>query len=250
MAAKRRALFDVPISLDPKSFTTPADAQVLNICNLPNENLFPKERIMFSRRKAAHSAILPSLLLASRIILSEPKTFNLFIARKCHHGFIEEEDIIAMEPDILVSKIRNYIPDIDLDPDMSSRGEEYGITRLRPNEKRDLIIVDYALIKAVLDKGSGKRRTTALAYIAILICHELAYVLEFRFIRKGSFRDDGEAFETPPGLTCTEAGNAWERTTFGGSISPVSPGSDLMSIIGLSIQSSRWRYLHMSISYN
>ena len=206
---------------------------------------------MFSRRKAAYSAILPSLLLASRIIISEPQTFNLFIARECHEEFIEQEDIIALEPDILVSKIRNYLPDMDLDPDMSGRGEEYGMTLLRPNEERDLIVVDYALIKAVLDKESGgKRRTIALAYIAILICHEMAHVLEFRFIRNGCFRDDGKAFETPPGLTCTEAGTSWERNTFGGSVSPVSPGSDLMSIIGLSIQSSRWRYLHMSISYN
>lgn len=118
MAAKGRALFDVPISFGPESFTTPADSQVLNICNLSNENLFPKERVMFSRRKAAYSAILPSLLLASRIILSEPQTFNLFIARECHEEFIEQEDIIALEPDILVSKIRNYFPDIDLDPDM------------------------------------------------------------------------------------------------------------------------------------
>lgn len=78
----------------------------------------------------------------------------------------------------------------------------------------------------------------------------MAHVLEFRFIRHGSFREDGNAFETPPGLTCTEAGTSWERNTFGGSVSPVSPGSDLMSIIGLSIQLSRWRYLHMSIDYN
>lgn len=165
-------------------------------------------------------------------------------------GFIEEEDIIALKPDILVSKIRPYISDIDLDPDMSSRYDEHGIPCLRPNEERDMIVLDYALIKAVLDKESGKRRTTALAYIAILICHEMAHVLEFRFIRKGSRRDDGKAFETPPGITCAQVGTSWERITFGGSISPVSPGSDLMSIIGLSIQSSWWRYLHMSITYS
>lgn len=165
MPAEGRALFDVPISFGPKSFTTPADAQV-HICTLSNETLFPKESVMFSHRKA-YSAILRSLLLASRIILSELQTFNLFIARKCHEGFIEHEDIIALQPDILVSKIRNYLPDIDLDPDMSDRGEEYGMTRLRPNEERDLIIVDYALIKAVMDKESGKRRNIALAYIAI-----------------------------------------------------------------------------------
>lgn len=136
MASKGRAVFNVPISFGPESFTTPVDAQVLNICTLSSENLFPKERVMFSGRKATYSAIMPSLLLASRIILSEPKTFNFSIARKCHEGFIEE-DIIALEPDILISKIRNYIPDIDLNPDMSSRGGEYGMTSLRPNEERD-----------------------------------------------------------------------------------------------------------------
>lgn len=67
-------------------------------------------------------------------ILFEPQAFNLFIAWKCRQGFIEEEDIIALEPDILVLKIRNYIRDIDLDPDMSSRGKQ-GMTRLRPNEE-------------------------------------------------------------------------------------------------------------------
>lgn len=114
----------------------------------------------------------------------------------------------------MVSKFRNYLPDIDLDPDMSGGGEEYGMTLLRPTEEKDLIVVDYALIKAVLDKESGKRRTIALAYIAILICHNMAHVLEFRFIKNGYFRDDGKAFETPPGLTCTEAGTSWERNTF------------------------------------
>lgn len=128
-----------------------------------------------------------------RIILSETQTFNLFIARECHEGFIEQEDIIALEPDIWVSKIRNYLADIDLDPHMPGRGEEYGMTRLRPNEERDLIVVGYALVKAVLEKKSGNRRTIALAYIAILICHEIAHALGFRFIRSGSFRDDGKA---------------------------------------------------------
>lgn len=111
-----------------------------------------------------------------------------------------------MELDIWVSKSRNYLADIDLDPDMPGRGKEYGMTRLRPNEERDLIVVGYALMKAVLDKKSGNRRTMALAYIAILICHEMAHAFGIRFIRSGSFRDDGKAFKTPAGLTCTEAG--------------------------------------------
>lgn len=154
---------------------------------------------MFSRKNTLYSALMPSFLLAStRIIISKAQTFNLFIARKCHQGFVKHEDIIHLEPEKLISKIRDYIPNVDLDPEMAARDEEHGMTELMPNEERDLLLIDYALIKAVLDKESGKRRTTALAYIAILPCHELANVLEFRIIRKGSFREDGEPFEPPP----------------------------------------------------
>ena len=204
---------------------------------------------MFSRRERVYSALMPSFLLASRIILSKPQTFNLFVARKCHQGFVETEDIIHLELETLISRIRECIPNVDMDPDMSARGEEYGMTQLLPNEERDLLLIDYTLIKAVLGGESGKKRTTALAYIAILLCHELAHVLEFRCIRNGSFREDGEPFASPPGLTCTEAGISWEKNTFGGSISPIFFGSDLISIIGLSVQSSKWRYLQMPLSY-
>lgn len=115
---------------------------------------------------------------------------------------------------------------------------------------RDLVTIDYTLIKLVIDKETGTKRTTvALAYIAILLCHELAHVLEFRSIRKAQLGDDGEAFETPPGITGTEAGTSWETRVFGGSISPVSIGSDLRYITGLSIQSFRWRYLNMAMHF-
>lgn len=73
----------------------------------------------------------------------------------------------------------------------------------------------------MLDEGSGKRRTIALAYIAILICHEMAHALGLRLTRNGSLRDNGKAFEPSPGLTCKEAGISWESNTFGGGISPV-----------------------------
>lgn len=126
-----------------------------------------------------------------------------------------------MGPDILVSKIRNYLPNTDPEPDMSGRGEEYGMIRLRPTEERDLVVEGYALVKTMLDEESGKRRTIALAYIAILICHEMAHALGLRFTRNGSLRDNGKAFEPSPGLTCKEAGICWESNTFGGGISPV-----------------------------
>lgn len=193
---------------------------------------------------------MPSLLLASRIILDEPQSFNVFIARRAHQGAVEEEDVIPLGPDELINIIRSHIPDLDFDPDMAQRGEEYGMTHLLPNEPRDLMTIDYTLIKSVIDKETGAKRTTAaLAYIAILLCHELAHVLEFRSIRNAQFRDDGEAFETPPGITGTEAGTSWETRVFGGSISPVSIGSDLAYITGLSIQSLRWRYLHMAMDF-
>lgn len=81
MAANGRAHFDVPILFGPQSFTTRADAQVLNICNLSNRNPFPKERVVFSRRKAAYSAILRSQPLAPRIILSDPPLYRQEVPR-------------------------------------------------------------------------------------------------------------------------------------------------------------------------
>lgn len=140
MAVKRKALFEVPISFGPESFYTSSDDQVQNICNLSNENLFPKERVMFSRRDRVYSALMPSFLLASRIILSKPQTFNLFVARKCHQGFVGPEDIIHMEPETLIPKIRDYIPNVDLDPDMAARGEEYGMTQLMPQRRKRLAL--------------------------------------------------------------------------------------------------------------
>lgn len=205
---------------------------------------------MFSNRKSVYAQIMPSLLLASRIILDEPQSFNVFIARRAHQGTVEEDDVIPLGPDELINIISSHIPDLDFDPDMAQRGEEYGMTHLRPNEPRDLMTIDYTLIKSVIDKETGAKRTNAaLAYIAILLCHELAHVLEFRSIRNSQFRDDGEAFETPPGITGTEAGTSWKTRVFGGSISPVSIGFDLAFITGLSIQSFRWRYLHMAMEF-
>lgn len=250
MPPKKGSLSGVPFAFGPDSFKTIVNASLSNLCNLQNENLFPPERVLFSNRKSLYAQILPSLLLASRIILDEPQSFNVFIARRDHQGTVEEEDVIKLGPDELINIIRCHIPDLDFDLDIAQKGEECGMTHLLPNEPRDLVTIDYTLIKPVIDKETGtKRKTVALAYIAILLCHQLAHVLEFRSIRNAQFKDDGEAFETPPGITGTEAGTSWEALVFGGGISPVSIESDLSYITGLSIQSSRWRYLHMAMDF-
>lgn len=118
--------------------------------------------------------------LASRIILNDPQSFNVFIARRAHQGTVEEEDVIELGPDELINIIRCHIPDLDFDPDIAQRGEECGMTHLLPNEPRDLVTIDYTLIKLVIDKETGTKRTTvALAYIAILLCQigsDLRYI--------------------------------------------------------------------------
>lgn len=79
--------------------------------------------------------------------------------------------MIELGPDELINIIRCHIPDLDFDPDIAQRGEECGMTHLLPNEPRDLVTIDYTLIKLVIDKETGTKRTTvALAYIAILLC--------------------------------------------------------------------------------
>lgn len=148
--------------------------------------------------------------------------------------------MIPLGPNELINIIRSHILDLDFDPNMAQRGEVYGMTYIRPNEPRDLMTIDYHLIKSVIDMETGGKSTTAaLTYITILLCHELAHVLEFRSIQNGQFCDDGEAFEIPPGITGTEAGTSWETHVFGGSILPVSIGCDLAYITSLSIQSFR-----------
>lgn len=112
---------------------------------------------------------------------------------------------------------------------MSSRGEEYGMTCLRPNEEGDLIIVDHALIKAVLDQESGKRRTTALAYLAIFVRYELARLLKFRFVTEWPSETMAKPLKHHPGLPARRLGPLGERNAFGSSIFTVLPSSDLMS---------------------
>lgn len=90
--------------------------------------------------------------------------------------------------------------------------KKYGMTHLRPDEERDLRVVGYALMKAVLDKKSGKRKTIALAYIASLICHEMAHVLGFRFIRSGLSETMAKRLKPLPGLLAWRLGSTGRGT--------------------------------------
>lgn len=158
------------------------------------------------------------------------------------------KDVIARAPDAVDEIIRSHIPDTDLDVAQRGRGEYGMITHLLPKQPRDIMTINYTLIILLMDEEAGrKRKTAALAYIVILLCHGLAHILEFRTIQNGRLRadDGGEAFEKPsPEITKTEAGASWETHVFGGMISPVSFESELAFINGLAIQSSRWWYLH------
>ena len=93
-----------------------------DLCSLQNENLFPPERVMFSKRKSVYAQIMPSFLLASRIILDKPQLFNVFIARRPHQGTVKEEDMIALEPDELINIIRCHMPDLDFDIAVDRQG--------------------------------------------------------------------------------------------------------------------------------
>lgn len=86
-------------------------------------------------------------------------------------------------------------------------------------------------------------------FLAVSLCHELARVLEFRCIREGKFRPDGKPFETPPGITCREAGTAWETRAFGGRIHPVCEiKKSLFQIRGICIKSSAWSFEMMKVN--
>ena len=81
----------------------------------------------------------------------------------------------------------------------------------------------------------------------------LAQVLGLRSIQNRRFRADvaGEASEKPsPELPNVEAGTSWETHVFGGIYHPFSMEPDLALITGLAIQSSWWRYLHMTIKHD
>ena len=68
-------------------------------------------------------------------------------------------------------------------------------------------------------------------------------------MRKKSLHASGAACLTPPGVTCREAGVAWEVRALGGTITPAcAEDCDFTTQIGLALRSSAWNFSHMAIS--
>ncbi len=219
--------------------------------NIDGENLFPQATIRFAKKAQTFQAIQPALLLASRIILHFPQNFAMFIARRSNiSDYVTREDIVPTSSEAIISIIRSVIPDIDVDSDMSKRTEQYAMTYLQPSQSKDLIMLEARLIVAVMSPSfTPLCKTMALFVLAVCICHNIAHVLEFRCIRGGKLNDDQEPFQTPPGITCMEAGSAWEENTFGGIISPVAfSKNDLFTTIGCCSRSVSWNFNYMVVS--
>ncbi len=247
-----------PFPTDTSPYFSPADfgypkyeSSIPTGTDLKNENLFPISKVRFaSKSPSVYSKLEPALLLASRMILEMPQTFSMVIERKqSKHDYIEEDDIVPRDSQAIRSIVRSFAPEIDIDPEMSARSVEYAMTYLEPSKPHDLVLLDYNLIRAVRDIGaSHRRRTVVLFTTAVLLCHEMAHILEFRSIRKGELAPSGEPYQSPPGITCTEVGAARETRMFGGVIRPICEiEGDLSTIIGLAARSQSWNGHAMAI---
>lgn len=123
------------------------------------------------------------------------------------------------------------------------------MTSLEPNEDRDVVLLDFKLLRNCKAEWVPIfQKYVSWVTLALLLCHEMAHVLEFRIVRKKSLQPSGEAFLTPPGVTCREAGVAWEVRALGGTITPVcATDYDFSSQIGLALRSAAWNFYHMVI---
>ncbi|KAL9120365.1 MAG: hypothetical protein Q9187_003082 [Circinaria calcarea] len=199
-----RSQVDVPLYFSVGDFDY--ENSLSTMADLGNENLFPVSRVRFAKSTTLYNELSPAFLLASRMLLGLPQTFAMVIERKTtKQDYVEEEDVVPKQSDDIRNIIRSVIPDIDIDPDMSARPEEYAMTYLDPSKAHDLVVLDSNLVKAVRDPGTTRcRKTAALFTIAVLVCHEIAHILEFRSVRKGKLMPSGEPYQSPPGITCTE----------------------------------------------
>lgn len=94
-----------------------------------------------------YEAIEPALRLASRIILSYPTYYTPFITRSENCDFVRDEDVPIAPTDTLLGLIRPVIPFIDMDEGMYERREEWAMTSLEPNEDRDVVLLDFKLLR-------------------------------------------------------------------------------------------------------
>ncbi|KAJ5085026.1 hypothetical protein N7532_009797 [Penicillium argentinense] len=232
-----------------------------SFCSLENENLFPRSKFpMFRERDTpdsheAYALLRPALLLTSRIITQCSQTFALFVRRR-HPGspdaWLGADAELELSKEEITLCIQRTIPNIDFDPDMDPDSSSFATTTLFPDRPSDLIIVDYNLIRLLKNSASSNSQKMAgLVFLAVLLAHELAHVLEFRSIRAGRLRSDGQPFETPAGVTCREAGTAWEIRAFGGRVYPVCQlENSLANMRGLCIKSTAWDFDMMKVSEN
>jgi hypothetical protein len=157
--------------------------------------------------------------------------------------FLGADAELKLPKDEVIACIKSVLPDIDFDPDMSVNASSFAETRLLPDSKTDLIVLDYNLVRLLKSTSSHSQKLSGLLYLAVLIGHELAHTLEFRSIRKGKLVSGDKPFRTPPGVTGREAGTAWETRAFGGKIFPVCEVENVLrDIRGLCIGSSSWNF--------
>ncbi|PWY88281.1 hypothetical protein BO70DRAFT_178548 [Aspergillus heteromorphus CBS 117.55] len=226
-------------------------------CTLDNRNLFPREKFIMLHgeeeiKQIVYGKLEPALLLISRIILHHWASYSVFLRRKQPDDndiFITEDHLVDVTKDEVVRSIQNLIPDFDFNPDMNIGSSCCAETALRPDSPRDLVVLNYDLISVLLSIRSDNAKISALVFLAVCIGHGIAHVLEFRMIRGGKLNAQSRAFLTPPGLTCREAGTAWESNVFGGKVVPIcSRPSDLLRIQGLCINGSAVGYKMMKIN--
>ncbi|EGC47131.1 conserved hypothetical protein [Histoplasma capsulatum var. duboisii H88] len=229
-----------------------------DFCSLEIENLFPRAIFPMLLKKTrvadtAYTLIEPALLLASRIIIQRWESFRIFVRRQHRNpteGWLDSDGELELSKDEVISWVKNVIPNIDFDPEMEPNSRPFAETSLRPDAASDLIVLDYNLIRLLRNPGHrDSQKLVGLFFLAVLLCHELAHILEFRCIHGGKLRPDGEPFETPPGITCREAGTGWETRAFGGRIHPVcEEENDLFKIRGICIHSSAWNFEMMKVN--
>ncbi|KAK2741735.1 hypothetical protein FQN55_008235 [Onygenales sp. PD_40] len=230
-----------------------------SFCTLKVENLFPRAKFPMLCKESpitdnAYSLIKPALFLASQMITQRWKCLQIFVHRlpndPTDDDWLDSDKELEISQHEVTSMLKSVMPEIEFSPDIEPNSGSFAQTSLRPDMPSDLIILDYNLIRLLNDKMSrDNQRLAALVILAISLCHQLAHILEFRCIRKGRLRPDGKPFETPPGITCREAGTCWETRAFGGQVYPVCTGkTSLLLLRGICIQSSAWNFDMMKLN--
>ncbi|KAL4784395.1 hypothetical protein BJX76DRAFT_221182 [Aspergillus varians] len=242
----------------PEDAFPPQNNTNFKVCDLRNENLFPINKFLMFRSGSsaavrAYAMIEPALLLISRVIMQRSSSFSIFVRRRDagqEDVFLDSDAELEVSNQETIDNIKWHIPDVEFDPDMASNSPSFAQTILHPKSTSDLITLDYDFIRLLkAPTAHDTQRLAALFFLAILLGHEMAHVLEFRCVHAGQLRNDQEPFKTPPGITCREAGTAWELRAFGGRIYPVcQPQNSIANMCGLCIRSSSWDFGMMKVN--